>query len=271
MVSSERARIGRLWSIPSFPIIDGRSLLSIDFTFYASSHEPDVLVHNKVSEFLAHKEILRAISPTLAQILDGDTDSKELILSGISSECLESFGKILYLKPGKKQITFDRSVWLEFLILIAKYEINILKEFILDDIAMSPYSDGESYHEFYDRAEDLQLPDICRCCERYTLSICRNIHLIGFRKEFVFKMIQLHDFKRWPKFYMKIARYAKAMKDASIYEKMHAIMIKGTKEEKSEFAGLKNQMLWKVLRERDELSNVQSSSSENELASETDV
>ena len=63
-------RLRRSFGPITFPQTEGIELLSVDFSMYASTNDPDVIVTNGESEFEAHKEILKACSSGLKHILE---------------------------------------------------------------------------------------------------------------------------------------------------------------------------------------------------------
>jgi len=215
----KRKRLSRRFKPAHFPNVDGKSPFEIDFTLYARTNSPDIIITNGSIEFESHKLILGICSPVIEDIIQSDSMAKEVKLKDVPDNVLELFYNLMYDTPGqRKERRFSEQPLVSFQCLkdclqfLAKYDCKIMHQWLISDVVKSGYmiGDGEKFEEVYDHAMAMNVKDFAKIIEEHEIRYRNNenMKLDSFSPDMVLKMIRANKFNRDFQFFEKALNYA---------------------------------------------------------------
>ena len=78
--------------------------MDVDFTLWAAGKKEDVMLTNGTLEVPCHKKILSALSSVFKDMLDGDENASEIVVTDIGDKYLEVIYNVLYDSPSESDL-----------------------------------------------------------------------------------------------------------------------------------------------------------------------
>jgi len=235
--SPPRKRLASRFSAADFPDTEDKPLFEIDFTSYARTHSPDVVISNGSIEFQSHKKILQACSPVIDAMFQSDSTAKEVTLTNVPDKALELFYNLLYdnHEERKARRVTDPQIRDTFgyvkgcMVLDGKYDCTLMHQWLVRKLDTTVWPRGEAFQNIRRAALDLKLNDLAQVMEK-THVRCRNTPtfvLNSFSEEMVLKMVKTQDFSSDFSFFEKALKYANEKRNEAVKKALDEVGMEG--------------------------------------------
>lgn len=157
--------------LPVLPEVKAPLSTEPDFSLFTHCKvEYDIIVSNGYKAFECHKSILSHLSPQVMRVaIEGDKNSKEIVLKDLTDEAIEGLQKIIYCNPSNRHQIF--ADWLfehtgecfcDCIVLISKYGFQLLSTHLHEYVKHITFMNGNTFFKILESMQRNNLNEIAK-------------------------------------------------------------------------------------------------------------